>query len=144
MQFVAAGAGAEPIWKHLNRQVYLGSDAYVQRMQDKGAGHADGIHVPHALRRPPPPSLEAIATAHSDRDAAMLAAHRTGEYGYAEIARHFGIHLTMVGQRVAGAGDESRPLARMPRMYGANGLSGRDDFPALQIENWIASAGKPE
>jgi putative transposase len=79
MQFVAASVGAEPIWKHLNRQVYLGSDAFVQRMQDK-AGDADDINVPRAHRRPPPPSLEAIAAAYPDRDAAMLAAHRTGEY----------------------------------------------------------------
>ena len=39
-----------------------------------------------------------------DRDAAMLAAHRTGEYSYAEIARHFGVHFTTVGRVVRGAG----------------------------------------
>ena len=103
MEFVAAGVGAEPIWRHLNRQVYLGSDAFVQRMQDK-AGDADDINVPRAHRRPPPPSLEALAAAYSDRDAAMLAAHRTGEYSYAEIARHFGVHFTTVGRGVRGAG----------------------------------------
>ena len=103
MQFVAAGVGAEPIWKHLNRQVYLGSDAFMQRMQDK-AGDADDINVPRAHRRPPPPSLEAIAATYPDRDAAMLAAHRTGEYSYAEIARHFGVHFTTVGRVVRGAG----------------------------------------
>jgi len=103
MHFVAAGVGAEPIWKHLNRQVYLGSDAFVQRMQDK-AGDADDINVPRAHRRPPPPSLEAIAAAYPDRNAAMLAAHRTGEYSYAEIARHFGVHFTTVGRVVRGAG----------------------------------------
>jgi hypothetical protein len=99
MQFVAAGVGAEPIWKHLNRQVYLGSDAFVQRMQQK-AGDADDLNVPRAHRRPPPPSLEAIAAAYPDRDAAMRAAHRTGEYSYAEIARHFGVHFTTVGRVV--------------------------------------------
>jgi len=30
----------------------------------------------------------------------MQAAHRTGEYSYAEIARHFGVHFTTVGQAV--------------------------------------------
>jgi putative transposase len=99
MQFVAAGGGSAPIWQHLNRQVYLGGDAFVQRMQDK-AGELDAIDVPRAQRRPPPPSLEVIAAAHSDRNAAMLAAHRTGEYSYAEIARHFGVHFTTVGRLV--------------------------------------------
>ena len=93
---------AEPIWKHLNRQVYLGSDAFVQRMQDR-AGDADDINVPRAHRRPPPPSLEAIAAAYPDRDTAMLAAHRTREYSYAEIARYFGVHFTTVGWVVRGA-----------------------------------------
>ncbi len=99
MQFVAAGVGAEPIWKHLNRQVYLGSDDFVLRMQER-AGEVDEINVPHAQRRAPPPSLEAIAAAHADRAAAMQAAHRTGEYSYAEIARHFGVHFTTVGRAV--------------------------------------------
>ncbi|MBE5316071.1 MAG: hypothetical protein H4O13_11805 [Xanthomonadales bacterium] len=97
----------------MNRQVYLGSDAFVQRMQDK-AGDADDINVPRAHRRPPPPSLEALAAAYSDRDAAMLAAHRTGEYSYAEIARHFGVHFTTVGRVVRGAGKLQRSFLRAP------------------------------
>jgi putative transposase len=104
MQFVAASVGAEPIWKRVNRRVNLGSDALVQRMQDK-AGDADDINVPRAHRRPPPPSLEAIAAAYPDRDVAMLAAHRTGEHSYAEIARHFGVHFTTLGRVVRGAGN---------------------------------------
>jgi REP element-mobilizing transposase RayT len=102
MRFVAAGVGADPIWKHLNRQVYLGSDDFVQRMQEM-AGDVDEINVPRTHRRPPPPSLEEITAAHPDRDAAMVVAHRTGEYSYAEIARHFGVHFTTVGRVVRAA-----------------------------------------
>jgi putative transposase len=102
MRFVAAGVGADPIWKHLNCQVYLGSDDFVQRMQEM-AGDLDEINVPRTHRRPPPPSLEAITAAHPDRDAAMVVAHRTGEYSYAEIARHFGVHFTTVGRVVRAA-----------------------------------------
>jgi putative transposase len=72
-------------------------------MQEK-AGEVDDINVPQAQRRPPPPSLEAIAAAHTDRDSAMVAAHRTGEYSYAEIAAHFGVHFTTVGRAVRVAG----------------------------------------
>lgn len=99
MQFVAAGVGAEPIWKHLNQQVYLGSDEFVRRTQQK-ALDVDEVNVPHAQRRAPPPSLEAIAATHPDRNAAMLAAHRTGEYSYVDIAKYFGVHFTTVGRLV--------------------------------------------
>lgn len=102
MQFVAAGVGADPIWKRLNRQVYLGGDDFVQRMQER-ARNVDEINVPRAHRRPPPASLEEITTAQPNRDAAMVAAHRTGEYSYAQIARHFGVHFTTVGRLVRAA-----------------------------------------
>jgi len=42
----------------------------------------------------------AIAKAHPDRDAAMRAASATGEYSYAQIAVHFGVHFTTVGRAV--------------------------------------------
>ena len=102
MRFVAAGVGADPIWKHLNRQVYLGSDDFVQRMQEM-AGDVVEINVPRTHRRPPPPSLEEITAAHPDRNAAMVVAYRTGEYSYAQIARHFGVHFTTVGRVVRAA-----------------------------------------
>ena len=43
----------------------------------------------------------------------MLAAHRTGEYSYSEIARHFGVHFTTVGRVVRGTprGQATRSLA---------------------------------
>lgn len=105
MQFVAAGVGAEPNWKRVHRQVHLDSDALVQRMQAR-AGDADGINVPRVHRRPPPPSLEAIAAPYPERDAAWLAVHYTGEYSYADIAGRFSFHFTMVGQVAGGAGAE--------------------------------------
>jgi putative transposase len=103
MRFVAEGVGAEPIWAHLNRQIYLGDDAFVTRMQAQ-AEDVDKIEVPRAQRRPPAPPLEAIAAAHSNRNDAIVAAHRTGEYSYAQIAEHFGVHFSTVGRLVRSAG----------------------------------------
>jgi hypothetical protein len=80
MRFASEGVGAEPIWTHLNRQVYLGDDALVVRMQAH-AGDVDQINVPRGQRRPPAPSQQEIAAAHpahpahpAHRDAALLAA----------------------------------------------------------------------
>jgi hypothetical protein len=68
--FVRAGIGAESIWRHLNRQVFLGDDGFVSRVHALGEGRADDLNIPRTQRRPPPPSLADIAAAHTSRDAA--------------------------------------------------------------------------
>ena len=77
MKFVADGVGAAPIWQHLNRQVYLGDDTFVGRMQAQGS-LSDDVNVPRAQRRPPAPTLARLDAAHSSRDEGMAAAHATG------------------------------------------------------------------
>lgn len=98
--FVRAGIGAESIWRHLNRQVFLGDDGFVSRVHALGEGRADDLNIPRTQRRPPPPSLADIAAAHTSRDAAMRAAWATGGYSYREISEHFGVHVTTVGRAV--------------------------------------------
>ncbi|MDP2185605.1 MAG: transposase [Xanthomonadales bacterium] len=101
--FVAEGIGGESIWRHLNRQVFLGDDAFVTRMQNAPAAlesaKAD-VNIPRAHRRPPAPPLANIAAAHTSREAAMIAAHASGEYSYQQIAEFFGVHFTTVGRLV--------------------------------------------
>lgn len=99
IQFVAEGVDAEPVWAHLNRQVFLGDDDFVRRMQAL-VNADDEINIPRAQRRPPPPTLTAIAATSPDRDSAIVAAHATGEYSYQQIAEHFGVHFTTVGRLV--------------------------------------------
>jgi hypothetical protein len=101
--FVAEGIGGESIWRHLNRQVFLGDDAFVARMQnahDALRSVTADVNIPRAHRRPPAPPLSEIAATHSDRDAAMVAAHASGEYSYQQIAEFFGVHFTTVGRVV--------------------------------------------
>ena len=98
-RFVAEGAGTESVWQHLNRQMYLGDDAFVIRMQARGEDE-DDVNVPRAQRRPPAPTLASIARKHRDRDSAMTTAHASGEYSYQQIAEHFGVHFTTVGRVV--------------------------------------------
>jgi len=98
-EFVAAGVGQPSIWSALNRQVFLGDDAFVGKMQRK-ASQSEDVNIPRAQRRPPAPSLVAIARKHRDRDAAMVAAHTTGAYSYQQIGDHFGVHFSTVGRVV--------------------------------------------
>ena len=60
-QFVAQGIGQESIWRHLNRQVFLGDDHFVQQMQQKTKALPEDLNIPKAQRRPPAPPLEEIA-----------------------------------------------------------------------------------
>jgi len=102
-KFVAAGVGSEPIWQHLNRQMYLGDDQFVARMQKRIAKAADDVNIPKAHRRKPAAELPVIAARHRSKEAAMVAAHATGQYSYQQIADHFGVHFTTVGRAVRAA-----------------------------------------
>lgn len=99
-KFVHEGMEGEPIWRHLNRQVFLGDDAFVAGARQRAGRRPDDINIPRAQRRPPAQPLDAIAKAHPDRDTAMRAAWATGEYSYTQIATHFGVHFTTVGRIV--------------------------------------------
>ncbi len=99
-KFVASGVGAEPIWKHLKRQMFLGDDRFVARMQKRADAARDNINIPKAQRRPPAAPLAAIAAKYRDNKGAMVAAHATGQYSYQQIAQYFGVHFTTVGRVV--------------------------------------------
>ncbi len=113
-QFVAEGIGQESIWKHLRRQIYLGDERFVGRMQAKLENEWDDVNIPREQRRPPALPLDLIEATHDNRDQAIEVAYETGEYSYQRIAEHFGIHFTTVGPIVR-AGRAGRTPARRGR-----------------------------
>ncbi len=46
VQFVAKGIGKESIWRDLNRQIYLGDEVFVERMQAQREGLSKTVGVP--------------------------------------------------------------------------------------------------
>lgn len=103
-RFIGDGIGRESLWSGLKRQIYLGDDRFLTRMQARlDDTEADDVNIPRAQRRSPAPSLRNIAATHGDRDKAVVAAHLTGEYSYQQIAEHFGVHFTTVGRIVRAA-----------------------------------------
>ncbi len=100
--FVLDGVGRS-IWQGLRQQIYLGDEAFVERMQSRAYVQGDTLTIPRAQRRPPPPSLAEIAAHHDGRDTAIVAAYAIGAYSYRQIAEHFGIHPATVGRIVRGA-----------------------------------------
>ncbi len=107
IRFVTEGKGVDSIWLHLNNQVFLGDDAFVPKSLRRKRV-SDDVSVSKAQRRPPPPSLESIATRHRSRDAAIIAAHATGGYRFQQIAEPFDIHFTSVGRIVRNGRAASR------------------------------------
>ena len=100
IEFVVQGIGHESIWNNLNRQVFLGDNDFVLRMQDKVKGLTKDVNIPKAQRRPPAQSLEEIEKTCDSRNNAIVLAYSTGEYSYQQIANFFNIHFTTVGNIV--------------------------------------------
>ena len=98
-RFVRDGIGAESLWGALNRQIYLGDEGFVARMQQRG-DVGDEVQIPKPQRRAPPPTLPQIRQAAGSRDGAIVTAYGTGEYSYAEIGAFFGLHFTTVARIV--------------------------------------------
>ena len=99
-RFVREGVGSESIWSGLNRQIFLGSDRFVENMQGMLGEECEDLQIPTAQRRRPPPSLEELSLHTASRNAAIVAAYDTGGYSYAEIGTFFGLHLATVGRIV--------------------------------------------
>ena len=97
-QFVSEGRDLGSIWSGLRQQMYLGSEAFVERVQEKMELRGDELSIPKALRRAPTPPLSEIEKRHPERDDAIVAAYATGTFSYREIGEYFGLHLATIGR----------------------------------------------
>jgi REP element-mobilizing transposase RayT len=101
-EFVRAGVGGPRLWEdHLRNQIYLGSEAFVARMQRKIESGRDLQEIPRAQRRAIAKPLAEYARRHSsDPHRAMALAYQSGDYSMPAIARHFGVHYATVSRAV--------------------------------------------
>jgi REP element-mobilizing transposase RayT len=99
-KFVEQGMNNRSIWDALNRQIYLGSDEFVNKVLAMNEESGEAMNVPKVQQRKPAPSLEYLTNKHADRNDAIVAAYDTGQYSYHQIAHHFGLHYTSVGKIV--------------------------------------------
>jgi hypothetical protein len=75
-------------------------ERYVKKMQAKLTRQTADINIARAQRRGECHRWRASRRRTLDRNRAILAAHDTGEYSYAQIPQHFGVHFTTVGRIV--------------------------------------------
>lgn len=98
VDFVRAGVGLPSVWEGLRGQIYLGSDAFVQRMQC--LADQPLAEVPRMQRRPMALPLTDYMARHVDRNSAMKAAYASGDYTLQAIADAFGVHYATVSRAV--------------------------------------------
>ncbi|MCB1984246.1 MAG: transposase [Burkholderiales bacterium] len=97
-QFVLEGVQQQPeIWPDLKGQIYLGDDAFVTEMQNRIGKEKDDLNIPRQQRRPIARPLSEIAAQYSDRNAAIIAAYKTGAYSQREIGEIYQLHPTTIG-----------------------------------------------
>jgi REP-associated tyrosine transposase len=97
--FVHEGARLPSVWSQLQGQIYLGSEAFVKKMQALIEQKPSLEEIPRAQRRAIAQPLSDYAE-HYPRDEAMARAYLSGQHTMAEIARHFDVHYATVSRAV--------------------------------------------
>jgi putative transposase len=100
--FVRQGIGQQGIWDGLRHQMFLGSEAFVERHRALAKPPQQLREVPRAQRRPFAASLADLAQRYPARHEAMARAFQTGVYSMQEIADYFGVHYSTVSRAVRG------------------------------------------
>ncbi len=101
--FVAEGRNQPSLWEQLKNQVFLGSDAFVEKIQAGVDAGKDLSEVPAKQRRPLAKPLEHYSTTFEERDTAIAAAYASGGYSMKEIGDHFGLHYSYVSRIISRA-----------------------------------------
>jgi putative transposase len=115
IDFVRAGVGLPSLWEQLQGQVFLGSAAFVTRMQGFAPPQAMLAEIPRVQRRPIAQPLDHYRHNASDAKTAMVTAYATGHYTMQQIADFFGVHYATVSRAVAETKKGSDSISRASR-----------------------------
>jgi putative transposase len=103
-ELVAAGQGLELWAGALNRQIYLGDDAFVERMLDAAAPQAKlSRHIPKAQRSSPQKTLSQWLAQCPNRDEALRLAYTESGLTMTALAAEIGLTAARVSQLIARA-----------------------------------------
>jgi hypothetical protein len=98
--FVRQGIARPSVWEGLRHQVFLGSEAFVERHYVSPTSPERLREVPRAQRRPLASPLAEFARRYPVRAEAMARAFQTGVYTMQEIGDYFGVHYSTVSRAV--------------------------------------------
>lgn len=114
VDFVARGVGAPSPWDALKGQVFLGSEAFADRLRPalkQHAEHQDKLKTQRFAARPSLQTLLPAALAKRERNAAIAEAHVRHGYTLSEIAAQVGLHYASVSRLVQAENVEIQDLA---------------------------------
>lgn len=97
--FVAEGLGQDQLWEDLKNQVYLGSNEFVEEMQQQIDPEQPLGDIPRSHTAQAQQPLTHYSD-HFPRDQAMAQAYLSGHYSLAAIANHFGMSPSTVSRTV--------------------------------------------
>ncbi len=99
-EFVDQGLSRGRIWDALKKQIFLGTDAFAEAMQNRLLVDTKGKQkeIPRAQRRALAKSLEYYRDTFPDAKDGMRAAYATGDYTLQQVADAFGVHYSTVSR----------------------------------------------
>jgi len=104
-EFVSEGRNQPAPWESLLNQIYLGSEAFMNKAQGMLERDKDLSEIPAPQKRPIPKSLAEYDKQATDRDHAITLAYQSGGYSMKEIGSYFGLHYSrvsrIIGKRLA-------------------------------------------
>jgi putative transposase len=98
--FVQEGLKNDPIWSQLNNQVYLGDEAFAQKVQRHIGDQEKDLQIPKLQKRSIAKPLAEYERITPERDEAIVQAYASGAYSYQELGDYFGLHFTRIGKIV--------------------------------------------
>jgi len=100
INFVQDGIGLPSIWGHLQNQIFLGSESFINENQ-KQIHLKDTLNdVPRIQKRKLPKPLEYYDKKYSNQKIAILNAYLSGGYTLKEIGDYFGKHYSTISRIV--------------------------------------------
>jgi REP element-mobilizing transposase RayT len=98
--FVREGVGLPSIWHHVQNQVFLASEKYINKLQQKINKGAAINEVPRLQKRKLPKSLEYYDNQYKDQTKSILKAYQSGGYTLKEIGDYYGKHYSTISRIV--------------------------------------------
>lgn len=109
--FVSQGSGQPSPWERLTNQIYLGDDAFVERMQSMLFPKRPLRDIPKPQVLAPPRPLAWFSEQYPAREDAIAKAYLSGHYSLRQVGEHFGISDATVSRAVKRA--ESREVGNV-------------------------------
>lgn len=99
-QFVFNGKTFEPLWGKLKKQIFLGSDDFIDKMQNTIDLEINLINIPKQQDTPQGITIAEYESKSSGRNECIRLAYSSGQFSLAEIGAYFKLHYSRVSRIV--------------------------------------------